>query len=171
MPDSFIQIKPEGIDKIKAAFNKFPREIAQYLSAAGKEAASRVIFPTVGIKRYPPKKYFSREAAYGKPFFSDKQRRAFFAGLKDGSVDVPYRRGRSASSERYGTQWYANRKGAGTEIGNRASYAPLLGGDKQSRMAKMIGWRKLTDVVDEKMEDITKVYQAWVDKLISKLGL
>ena len=171
MPEPLIHIEVQGIDKIQKALERFPRQIARYLGMAGQEAAGRVIFPTVGIKRYPPRKSISRREVYGQSFESEKQRRWFFAALKEGRIDVPYRRGQSPGSERLCTQWYATVKGFSTEIGNRASYASLVVGEEQSRMMAARGWRRLVDVVSEEMRRITAVYQAWVDKLIRDLGL
>jgi len=156
MPDDFIKIEVEGIEKITAALARFPREIAKYMQQAGSEAAKRAILPTQGLKKYP-----GTTAANAPP--------------------VPYYiRGRGTqtahgnlgNSERLGTQWYIKAsKSFSTEIGNRASYAKYVHGEEQASFMGPKGWRKLGDVVKEKMGDIVKVYQAWVDKLIRDLGL
>lgn len=57
-------------------------------------------------KEQPPYKYVSRKAAYGRSFFSDKQRRYFFAALKDGRIDTPYRRTGTLRGS-----WSASRQG------------------------------------------------------------
>jgi hypothetical protein len=166
MPDETIHIDVQGLDKIQAALDKFPRQIESYLGQAGDEAAKRVIFEAEGLKKYPP-----GGPGAPQPFKTDKSRRYFFAALKSGEIEVPYRRGQSAKSERYGTQWYAERKGYSTLIGNRSSYAQWLGGQNQSGYMAGRGWRRLTDVVHERMGDIVKTYQSWVDKLLRDLGL
>ena len=166
MPDNMIKIQVIGLDKVMAKLNRFPREIARYLGQAGEEAAKRVILNTVGLQRYPP-----GGPGAPQPFKSEKSRRYFFYALKAGLIEVPYRRGQSPGSERYGTQFYVKTEGYTTEIGNRASYAWLLGGENQSAYMAARGWRKLVEVAKEKMSQITKVYQAWIDKLIHDLKL
>jgi hypothetical protein len=59
----------------------------------------------------------------------------------------------------------------GVVIANNASYAQYVHGENQARVMEAIGWRKLSDVVVEKLELIKGVYQAWVDKLLRDLGL
>src|SRR3990172_4843367 len=169
MADDFLRIDLEGIDKVMDAFTRFPKQIGRYLGAAGEEAARRVIFPTVGLKRYPP----GVPGAPKAQNWTEKQRKFFFAALREGRIEVPYRRGQSPGSERYGTQWYAKalRGGFQTEIGNRASYAKWLAGPQQSRYMANRGWRKLVEAAQEKRVNITRVYQAWVDKLLRDLGL
>src|SRR3990172_8294245 len=43
-----------------------------------------------------------------QPFKTDKQRRGFFAKLKAGVIDVPYRRGISPGSQRLDTKWFVS---------------------------------------------------------------
>jgi hypothetical protein len=161
MTDEFIKIDVQGIEKLIDSLEKYPREIKKYLQAAGKEAGSRVILPTEGLKKYPaataanqpPTPYYIRgrgmqRAGRRKPAYNDMR------------------------SERFGTQWYVkNAESMSTEIGNRASYAQYVSGEEQARALEKIGWRKLLDVAQEKLTDITRVYQTWVDKLIKDLGL
>jgi len=157
MPDDFIKIEVDGDKKIIAALTRFPREIAIYMLKAGGEAAARVVFPTKGLRAYPP----STDAnAPPTPYYIRGR------GTQTKS-------GNRGESERLGTQWY-RRVGAAslsTEIGNRASYAKWVHGEEQASFMGPKGWRKLTDVVKEKMSDIVKVYQAWVDKLLRDLNL
>jgi hypothetical protein len=167
MSDNLIRVKIEGLDRLQKAIARFPREAKKYMGQAGKEAAERVVFQTPGLKKYPPGGPGAPQAEY----WTDKQRRFFFAALRDGRIQVPYVRGQSPGSEKYGAQYYAQAVGYKTEIGNRASYAHWLAGDDQSKYMANRGWRKLKEVVDEKMGNITKVYQAWVDKLLRDVGL
>lgn len=153
---SDIKIHVEGLDKVQANLHKFPREIAKYLKAAGKEAASRQILPTEGLKKYPPATGANQPPT---PYY-----------IRGRGTQL--KRGNLYNSERLGTQWYV--KGVdkmNTEIGNRASYARWVSGDQQARAMGRIGWRKLKDVAEEKIGDITKVYKSWIDKLIHDLGL
>lgn len=74
-----------------------------------------------------------RIAAYPRPsrkkmmFVSDRQRRGFFAKLRSGAIEVPYRRGTSPGSETLGRRWHIRQFGAiGHVLTNDASYAPLV---------------------------------------------
>ena len=102
---------------------------------------------------------------------TDKQRRGFFAKLHSGEIEVPYRRGQSPNSEKYGSQWYIAEKKYGVKMGNRASYAGYLTGNDQANYMAGLGWRKLWDVAKEKQTKITAIFQKWVDKLIKDAGL
>lgn len=151
-----IKVTVQGADKLKANLDKFPRQISKYLQAAGKEAASLEIFPTEGLKKYPP---LSAANQPPTPYYIRGQ------GTQTAS-------GNKQESERAGTQWYVKpAEKFGTEIGNRASYGRWLYGEGQAQAMGRIGWRKLVEVVDEKMTRITERYQAWVNKLIKDLGL
>jgi len=169
MPDNTISVRVIGLDKIIKAFDRFPLEIRKNMNQAGSEAAKRVILKTEGLQKYPP----GGPGAPQAQNWTDKQRRYFFWALNAGIIEVPYRRGQSPGSQRAGTQWYVESSGAmNTLIGNRASYAPYLHGrESQSPYMANRGWRKLWDVAQEKVKDIGKVYQAWVNKTIKDLGL
>lgn len=161
-----IRIEIKGADKLIAALQKEPEAMRRALQAAGEEAGRRVILSTAGLKKYPGF-YHAKQ-----PFKSDKQRRFFFWALREGVIEVPYRRGLSPSSERYGTQFYIEPRGSyNTAVGNRASYAEILGGEGQSRYMAAGGWRKLAEVATEKLPQVRDVFQAWVDRTIRGLGL
>lgn len=153
MSDFKIEVK--GLDKLEAGLQKFPHEIAKYLQQAGDESAKRVILKEKGLQLYPP----ATEAnAPPVPYYVRGR------GTQTAS-------GNKYNSERLGTQWYVEPEGLGTRIGNRASYAKWVHGEEQAHFMAPKGWRKLLEVAEEKRDKITKVYQAWVDKLIHDLGL
>jgi len=150
-----VTIKVEGIEKLQAALHKFPLEMARYLSQAGDEAAKQEVLRTQGLKLYPPA---TGANAPPTPYYIRGR------GVQTAS-------GNKLNSERLGTQWYVKKVGMGTEIGNRASYGRWVHGEEQASFMAPKGWRKLTDVVDEKMGKIVTIYQRWVNKLIKDLGL
>jgi hypothetical protein len=156
MADEFIKVEVEGLEELQRAIERFPREVEKYLGAAGLQAANKVVLPTEGLKKYPPA---TGANAPPPPYYIRGRGTQYASGRNSGK------------SERYGTRWYAKRNGYGTEIGNTASYARWLAGDEQARHMAPKGWRKLTEVVEEKMPEIIKVYQAWVDKLLVAVGL
>jgi len=150
-----LKIELEGLDKLVAKFNKFPREIARNFGAAGEESAKDVILPTEGMQNYPP-----TTAANEPP--------------------VPYYiRGRGTqyatrnlmNSQRLGTKWNVARSGFNTITGNPVSYSRYVHGEEQAEAMAGIGWKKLLDVAKDKLKAIQKVYQAWVNKTIKDLKL
>jgi hypothetical protein len=164
MADGIITIKLDGVEHIIAAISRFPRQAERYAGQAGNEAADEIL-DTEGLRKYPPVNRPPRG------FKTDKQRRFFFAALRKGQIEVPYRRGASPGSERYGTHWEVETVGLTTTIGNAVSYAEILAGNdtQQSTYMAGIGWRQLEQVAEEKVEDITKIYQGWMDKMMRDL--
>jgi hypothetical protein len=153
MSDFNIEVK--GIEKLTANLGKFGKEIISNLGAAGAEAAQDVILPTRGLQRYPP----STAANQPPPPYYVRGR------------GTQTQKGNRGNSERYGTQFVVQKRGLETIIGNRAGYAPYLGGEKQSTVAALHGWRILKDVAEEKIGQIKARYQAWINKTIKDLGL
>ena len=155
MSDDF-QIEIVGLDKLLAAFDKFPKQVARTLSQAGHEVYNKVILPTKGLQNYPappasstpPAPYYKRGTGY---MYADG--------------------GTKANSENLAKQWYGKREGANFRIGNRASYAKWVHGEDQARAMAPIGWRKLFDVAKKSKTRITKIYQTWVNKTLRELGL
>lgn len=87
-----------------------------------------------------------RSQVYGQAFQSDKQRRYFFAALRDGRITVPYKRTRNLRN-----LWgQATEDGGWTQIiGNSASYAPyVVGIQSQSKYMQALGWKSTADVVE-----------------------
>lgn len=151
-----ITIEIIGLDKVIAGLQKFPAAIARNLTAAGEESARRVILPTEGLQKYPPPTEANRPPT---PYYIRGQ-------------GMQYASGNKGNSERLGSQfWVAPEGYLSTAIGNRASYADYVVGEGQAGFMGAKGWRKLIDVANEKIPEITKVFQAWVDKTIQELGL
>lgn len=156
MADEFIRIEVQNLDKLQRAVDKFPKATGKYLQGAGKEAASRVILPTEGLKKYPPATAANQPPV---PYYIRGRGTMTKSGLR-------------ATSERFGTQWYTKAADKfSTEIGNRASYAQYLSGDNQAAHMERKGWKKLTGVVADKMTQIVTVYNTWITKLLNDIGL
>lgn len=104
------------------------------------------------LRAYPPKRGAgpSRASVYGQPFVSEKQRRWFFAALKDGSLSLPYRRS-SHLAKRWGQ---SEEDGGWTQVvGNDATYAPwVVGNESQSLYMKAMGWSTTADVVEREAD-------------------
>jgi len=159
-----LELNIKGMDKVVAGMSHLNGHMSKYMVYAGREAADEVL-DTQGLREYPPNG--------PKPAMqmTDKQRRGYFAKLNSGEIEVPYRRGQSPGSEKYGSQWYIAEKKYGVKMGNRASYAGHLTSNDQANYMAGLGWRKLWDVAKEKKDRIQSIFQAWVDKLIQDAGL
>lgn len=126
-----MSIKITGLDAAKAQISKatFDRLALPVCVAVATEAQT-------WISTYPP-------ARHGKqPFKTAKQRRGFFAKLRSGAIQVPYRRGTSPGSQQLGRKWRIIPQGKGCLLTNSASYAALVhAAAEQSAYHKATGWR------------------------------
>ncbi len=76
--NDFIAIDIVGLPELQAKLAKLPPEAQNAIVDDVSEYFLNV------LREYPPQKSITRKAAYGVSFFSDKQRRFFFAALKSG---------------------------------------------------------------------------------------
>jgi hypothetical protein len=156
----FIAIDIEGLAPLVKGLDKLPQEVQD---AAGDDVSEYLINV---LKHYPSQKRVTRAQAYGTTFFSDKQRRWFFAALKSGAISVPYRR-----TQTFRAGWRQIGKGIKSIIANEVEYGGFLMGDsEQSRMHKLIGWKTLSKVIDERKSKIVKILEAAAKKGMSKAG-
>ena len=148
-------IRIEGLDKLVESLRRYPNEMAAVARDAGEESA-KVILETVGIQSYPPETYRNKPPT---PYYIRGRGMQSSPGYNTGK------------SERYGTKWSVEHSGYKTVVGNVASYAPYLGGDKQAKVMGVIGWRKLREVAEEKKGIIKEIYIKWIEYVLRKIGL
>jgi len=107
-----------------------------------------------------------------QPFKTDKQRRGFFAKLKAGVIDVPYRRGISPSSQRLDTKWFVFMlSDLRASIVNSATYATLVHDRRhQSRYHQETGWKTAQDVAEDPavLSAVERILQKTVDEFIKE---
>jgi len=149
-----ITITVTGLDKLQAALAKFPNEIADTFKVASQEASEEIL-NTTGLREYPAA---TAANAPPVPYYVRGQ-------------GTQYASGNRGNSERLGTQFYVQAGSYSAEIGNRASYADYVVGDKQAGAMKRIGWRQLYEVAVEKQSEIALIFNRWVARLITRLGL
>lgn len=151
-------IEVKGLDKVIQAIGDMadPRHVGIYLAKAGQEAASKIL-QTKGLQNYPD---MSKGNKPPVPYY-----------IRGRGTETAL--GNLNESERLGTQFYIDRDVSNftTKIGNRASYADDVVGDNQKAIFGIIGWRKLREVADEKMDLINQIYEAWIEKMIRDLKL
>lgn len=119
------------------------------------------------VKQYPRYRYVSRVEAYGVPFFTDKQRRYFFAALRDGRIRVPYPRSNALRDA-----WQLHQNGSEFRLDNGMPYAHYVMGERyQSRMQDKIGWRTTEDITRYYGSHIGRVAIDAVDDVLHEAGL
>jgi len=144
-------IRIEGLD---ALIDKI-RNLAQFqnLARAMRIGAELVLGD---LKKYPPVSRRKRN------FINPKQRAAFFAKLKAGEIEVPYRRGQSPGSQNLQQRWTrrASDRGLTQTLGNNASYAQLVQGpQRQAQYHRVTGWQTTAQVLDKRRADIVRLAQ------------
>jgi hypothetical protein len=94
------------------------------------------------LQHYPEYKYVSRQEAYGKTFFSERQRRWFWAALHSGELQIPYRRTRTLRNA-----WEIMSLGSDVLLVNETDYAPHVQQRlTQSRMMLLRNWQPVEGV-------------------------
>ena len=151
---SNVSIQVKGLAQLRQALRNAPDELNQTLAAAGEEAA-RNILETEGLRKYPP---LGPANAPPLPYYVRGR----------GTQHATYN---DLRSERLGTQYYVEARGPVTTIGNRASYADYVSGPGQARAMAAIGWRQLAEVAEEKLDDLTRIYEGWVARALKQAGL
>lgn len=151
MPDN-VSIELVGLDEAVKKLTDLAqlRKVHAGIRAAGMYLKGK-------MAKYPPRKHISIASLGG--WKSDKQRKWFFANLRAGTIDVPYRRGMSPGSEDLANKWtskYDKNKFEG-RVGNNASYARLVMGEKQTEMMKRIGWKKVDVIAKEETRKVTEL--------------
>ena len=96
-----------------------------------------------------------------QPFKTDKSRRFFFAALKRGDIEVPYKRGSSPGSEKLGTSWTTKVSADGRTgtVGNDTSYGRLVQGARQTAYHKKTGWETVQDVAKKEQKAVLRFFQ------------
>lgn len=161
MAGEFIGVDIEGLDEVREKLKRLdsPEPMREMTFEVAKLIRTE-------MQKYPSPKHITRKAAYGVTFFSDKQRRFFFAALKRGQISVPYKR---TQTLRRGWQILPFGQ-SGHIVANEVPYAYLVHGEgTQSRMMQKIGWKTL-DAVVKKLSDrirqtANKVYDRWIRRL------
>ena len=104
----------------------------------GLQAAGTHLRRVIAV--YPARRYYHLNWAIVSP----RMRRAFFAKLRSGEIQVPYVRSSSPGSQRLGTRWGQSTANGGmtVTVGNTATYAPIVqGGARQSSFHRQTNWR------------------------------
>lgn len=157
-----LSIEVQGLEQVMHRIKSLPPEARDEVLHDGAEYSLTV------LRDEPPPKYVTRTAAYGQPFFTEKQRRWFFAALNSGEIDVPYHRTGGMKAG-----WGYQQMGYEVKFTNSKPGAQFVMGAQQSRHEKLVGWKKVQDIIDGKLsfrsskfrDVIMKAYQKAIRKL------
>jgi hypothetical protein len=161
--------------RLSARYN--PKDLADLISSAPKaargrmtEAAARYIIGDMerGAKHYPPYKYVTRKRAYGKTFFSDRQRRYVMMMIRAGKIDPGYPH-RTGIIQR---GWYVRGSGAKATIANDARGVDFVHGDqKQARLNRLVGWRTMSKIAKDNIKGAMKAADKALQDYLREKGL
>jgi hypothetical protein len=157
MADDLIGIDFENDEFIQTVLPRLPQEIRD----TATDEVSKYLLNV--LRGYPPYQYVSRKSAYGVTFFTAKQRGWFFANLREGNLDIPYKRSQTLSRG-----WDIIGSGEKSILVNDTPYAHHVYGDPQSRHPAAIGWKRLPDILKERQERIRAIIKAAVKKAMRK---
>jgi hypothetical protein len=164
VPD-FLDVNISGMDKIVDKLKRLPDAVGD----AGVEAASKYLLNVLVNKEIPSQKKVTRLQAYGSTFSSDKQRRYFFWALRQGIITVPYqRRGRSSGVQ---SAWELHGSGKEIKITNGDEAAKWLYSEMQANLNRMVGWMRVSQIIDKYTKQIVGAFDRSVNKALRKLGL
>ena len=97
-----------------------------------------------------------------------RQRAWFLMALREGLIEVPWRRGASSLSEKLSQSWATEmRDERSAVIGNDTSYGPFVQDkEKQSKYHEETGWKTIQDVVEAESEKARDIVASVVRKAI-----
>lgn len=128
--------KTRGLDE----FNAYISSLARNSRGVATEAITDYLIgtPQRGLKRYVAYRHVRREAAYGRAFVSDRQRRFVMAMIRQGRIDpgAPHRTGNFQRS------WHREGRGVNSRIAGELPHETW-----PNKLAKMIGWRDTMTII------------------------
>ena len=123
------------------------------------------------FKIYPPFKHVTRKEAYpetGDGFFSDKQRKWFFANLREGNIPEPSARNRT---NKFSKEWKQVGKGLDSFIANETSYGPyLMGNDERARLSQLAGWATMNEEIESRYNRIKRIIEGTAKRVLKRMS-
>ncbi len=132
-----------GLDQLLPKIKSLPPELIEQVMTSVGEYSLEVI-----REEQPAQKHVSRADAYpdapaGPGWFSDRQRRWFFAALASGELVTPYNRTGTLAAG-----WKLEKAGDNYTLVNDVPYAPYVQGFAfQSRHEALVGWKNINQVI------------------------
>lgn len=160
MADKKISFAMRGVEPLKQYLDVVKRHLRGYVT---KETAN--ILAVEYLRPYPDYKYASRKMAYGKTFFTKKQRSFVMAAIAAGTITP----GRVNRKGKLFDAWKVTGAGAKAKISvneSKAKYAKYVVGDAQAAQPYHAGWIKAKYVIQENLAEATEKAQRKVDDWI-----
>lgn len=155
----FVGVDVTGIPELKEYLGKLPPAIQDAII----DDVSKYLLGV--FRKYPPPNHnVTRKQAYGKYFFTDRQRKWFFWALETGRIHVPYTRTREMRNA-----WRIEGKGMKSIIVNETQAAVFtMGDDTRARFSKLVGWQTVGEIIKERNKQILTTAQQATNKAIKK---
>jgi hypothetical protein len=153
------EVRIEGLDELLKKLDNL-----QQLKTVKAGIKSAAVYIQGVLKEYPPRKHIPLSAVGG--WKSEKQRRWFFANLREGKIQVPYKR-----TKALGHRWTIQTQDAGFTaiVGNNTPYGPfVMGAGQQTEMMKMIGWKTTEQVAKEETRKVTEMMIKSIQEAINR---
>jgi len=160
-----VKITMRGIEAVQEYLKTVPRGALKDALAAFTEYI--VGNEQHGLKHADPYKFVTRKAAYGFPFFTDKQRKWFFWALNTGQIDP-------GSGKRSGEStgaWKAEPRNDGYRytISNPTAGAYYTQSDTgQARQPALVGWRKVAKNIEDNLKGAMRSANAAVKRRLAR---
>jgi len=152
----------QGLDGLLARLSKLSQ--LKHLTAGLRLVAAHI----VGImQQYPP-----RRIGVKQPFKTEKQRRYFFWALKNGKLEVPYRRGASPGSRNLKQRWRVVVENPARVVAeNPTGYAALVQkAGRQTFYHRASGWITDEQALEKARPLAVTVIRQRVEKILSGAG-
>ena len=150
--------------EIEAKLNKLPIEVADHCMTEVQDYM-------LNVMKYdqPPEVYVSRKEAYGQSFSSDAQRAWYWAAVGRGELTPGVHKNRT---QKMSKGWHKVRTGLTGYIENRVKGAAYVYGDRsQANQPALVGWKKVTQQIMDRLDKINKIIDGEAKKAIKRLGL
>ena len=150
-----IKISVNGVERVISVLQSIPKGIMPAL-----EGFTRVI--TEALRKPEPYRYVSRKSAYGVSFFSEKQRKWFFAN--GGSAMIgDHRTGESSRAWSYASI----SKGYRVSNPTKAAYY-TRSDDGQARQPGKVGWLKVKEKISANFGVAMTVFRTIMQQYINR---
>ena len=158
--DSLIGFDVRGLDAVQKLLHDL---IEPSIADEAAEAAADYVIDV--LQQYPPQQSIPRAQAYPEVggWFSERQRRWFFAALNSGELSLPYSRTQALRNS-----WQKVGNGSNLIVVNETEYAVFVMGDSQgngqSRQQMQGGWDTLPYIIRERQARITEIVEGLVKR-------
>jgi hypothetical protein len=159
----FVGVDIQGLPEVQRMLKNMPPEVQD----AAVDAASQYLLDS--LRQQPTPRHVARATAYPEVggWFSEKQRRWFFANLNDGTIQTPYRR---TQALRRGWKKYG--KGKDTLVANETEGAFFAHDDRrQARQLGLVGWQKIGVIISDRMDRMIKAAEGAAKRAMRKYGV